>query len=55
LGGRSDSGDGKTDVNGRSDTFKEKFGFKENLSVSNRDDIGGDIGRDVTSLGFDDG
>lgn len=44
LGGRSDSGDGKTDVDGGSDTLEEKFGFEENLSVSNGNNVGGDIG-----------
>jgi len=31
LGGRSDTGDGKTDVDGWSDTLEEEFGFEENL------------------------
>jgi len=35
LGGRSDSRDGKTDVDGWSDTLEEEFGFEENLSISN--------------------
>lgn len=54
LGGRSDSGDGKTDVDGGSDTLEEKFGFEENLSISNGNNVGGDIGGDVTGLGLDD-
>lgn len=55
LGGRSDSGDGQTDVDGWSDTLEEKLGFEENLSVSNGDDVSGDISGDVTGLGLDDG
>jgi len=55
LGGRSDSGDGKTDVDGGSDTLEEEFGFEENLTISNGDHIGGDISGDVTCLGFNDG
>lgn len=55
LSGRTDSGDGKTDVNGRSDTLVEKFGFQENLTIGNGNNVGGNISGDITSLGFDDG
>lgn len=55
LSGRTDSGDGKTDVNGRSDTLVEKFGFQENLTIGNGNNVGRNISGDITSLGFDDG
>lgn len=55
LGGGTDSRDGKTDVNGRSDTLVEKFSFQEDLTISNGNNVSGDIGRDITSLGFNDG
>jgi hypothetical protein len=36
LGGGSDTGDGKTDVDSRSDTLEEEFGFQEDLSITTR-------------------
>lgn len=50
LGSRSDSGHGKTDVNGWSNTLVEKLGFQEDLSISDRDNVCWDIGRYITSL-----
>jgi len=55
LGGGTDSGDGKTDVDGGSDTLKEKFVLQEDLSIGNGDDVGWDVSGDITSLGLDDG
>jgi len=55
LGSRSHTGHGQTDVDGGSDTFVEQLGLQEDLTVSDGDDIGGDVGRHVTSLGLDDG
>ena len=55
LSSGSDTGDGETDVNGRSDTLMEKIRFQEDLSISNRDDIGGDISRKITSLSLNNG
>lgn len=40
LGSRSDSGDGKTDVNSRSDSLEEKLSLQEDLSVSDGNDVG---------------
>ena len=54
LGSRSDTGDGKTDVNGGADTLMEELGLKEDLSISNGDDIGWDIGGHITGLGLND-
>jgi len=54
LGGWSDSWDGKTDVDGWSDTLVEQFSFQEDLSVSNWDDVSWNISWDVTGLGLND-
>lgn len=54
LGSRSDSRYRKTDINGWSDTLIEELSLQEDLSISDRDDIGWDIGRHITSLGLDD-
>lgn len=43
LGSGTDSGDGETDVDCWSDTFMEQFSFQENLTVSNRNDVGWDV------------
>ena len=43
LGSGSDTGHGKTDVDGRSDTLVEKFSFQEDLAISNGDHIGRDV------------
>jgi hypothetical protein len=55
LGGGTDSRDGKTDVDCGSDTLKEELGLQEDLSVGNRNDVGRNVGRDITSLGLNDG
>jgi hypothetical protein len=55
LGSGTDTRHGKTDVNGRSDTLVEEFGFQEDLSIGNRNDVGGDISRHITTLGLDNG
>ena len=52
LSGRSDSRHRKTDVNGWSDTLVEELSLKEDLSISDRDNVGWDIGRHITSLGL---
>merc|ERR1712073_1945 len=45
----------ETDVDGRSDTLVEQLSLQEDLAVSDGDDIGGDVGGHITSLGLDDG
>lgn len=55
LGGGSDSGDGETDVNGGSDSLEEELGFEEDLTVSNGDNVGGNVSGHITSLGLNDG
>jgi len=55
LGGGTDTGHGETDVNGRSDTLVEKFSLQEDLAISNGNNVGGNVGRHITSLGLNDG
>jgi hypothetical protein len=55
LGGGTDTRDGKTDVNGGTDTLVEKFRLQEDLTVGNGNDVGRDIGRHITTLGLNDG
>merc|ERR1712018_136866 len=45
----------ETDVDGRSDTLVEELSLQEDLSVSDGDDVGGNVGGHITSLGLDDG
>jgi hypothetical protein len=54
LGSGSDTGDGKTDVNGWSDTLVEKLGLQENLSIGNGNDVGWNVSGDITTLGLND-
>jgi hypothetical protein len=54
LGSGTDTGDRKTDVNGRSDTLVEEFGLQENLSISDRNDVCWDIRGNITTLGLND-
>ena len=54
MSSRSDSADRQTDVDGGSDTFIEQLSFQEDLSVSDGDDVSGDISGHITSLGFND-
>merc|ERR1719431_2446745 len=54
LGSRADTRHRQTNVNSWSDTFVEELSLQEDLSVSDGDDIGWDIGRHVTSLGLND-
>jgi len=55
LGGRTDTGDGKTDIDGRSDTLVEELGLQEDLSVGDGNDVGGNVSGHVTTLGLNDG
>jgi len=54
LGSGTDSGDGKTDVNGWTDTLVEELGLQEDLTVGNGNDVGGDISGHITGLGLND-
>merc|ERR1719341_2173014 len=55
LSSRTDTRHGQTDVDGGSDTLVEQLCLQEDLSVSDGNDIGGDVGRHVTGLGLNDG
>ena len=55
LGSGTDTRDGETDVNGGADTLVEEFGLQENLTVGDGDDVGGNVSRDITTLGLNDG
>ena len=55
LGGGTDTRHRETDVNGGADTLMEQLSLQEDLTVSNGDDIGGDIGGHITGLGLNDG
>merc|ERR1719468_400394 len=55
LGSGADTGYRQTDVNGGTDTLVEQLSLQEDLSIGNGNDIGGDIGGHITSLGLNDG
>ena len=55
LGGGTDTRDGKTDVDGGTDTLVEELGLQEDLTIGNGNDVGGNVGRHVTTLGLNDG
>jgi len=55
LGGGTDTRDGKTDVNGGTDTTEEELGLQEDLTVSDRNDVSGNVGGYITTLGLNDG
>lgn len=55
LGGGADTGHRETDVDGGTDTLVEELSLQEDLTIGNGDDIGGDVGGHITSLGLNDG
>jgi hypothetical protein len=55
LGGRADTGHGKTDVDSWADTLVEEFGLQEDLAVGDGDNIGWNVSGHITALGLDDG
>jgi len=55
LGSRSDTGDGETDINSGSYTLEEELSLEEDLTVSNGDNVGGNVSGHITSLGLNDG
>lgn len=54
LRGRTNTGDGKTDVNSWADTAEEQFSLQEDLAISDRDDVGRNVSRHVSTLSLDD-
>ena len=55
LGRTTHTGHGDTHVHCGSNTSREEFGLQVDLTVGDRNHVGGDVGRHVTFLGFDDG
>ena len=55
LGGGTDTGHGQTDVNGGTDTLVEQLGLQEDLTVSDGNDVGGNVSGHITTLGLNDG
>jgi len=55
LGRGSYTRHGKADIDSRALALVEKGGVKENLTVSDRNHVGGNVGRHVTGLGLNDG
>lgn len=43
------------DVDSGSDTLEEELSFQEDLTVGNGNNVGGNVGRHVTTLGLNDG
>lgn len=55
LSGGADTRHRQTDVNGGADTLVEELSLQEDLTVGNGNDVGGNVGGDVTTLGLNDG
>lgn len=55
LGSGTDTRDGKTDVDGRSDTLVEQLGLQEDLAVGDGNNVGRNVSRHITTLGLNDG
>lgn len=55
LSSGTDTRHGQTDVDGRSDTLVEQLSLQEDLAVSNGNDVGGNVSRDITTLCLNDG
>jgi hypothetical protein len=55
LSGGTDTRDGKTDVNGGTDTLVEELGLQEDLTISDGNNVGGNVSGNITTLGLNDG
>lgn len=55
LSSGADTRDRQSDVDSRAYTFVEQFGLQEDLAVSDGDDVSGNVGRHITTLGLNDG
>lgn len=55
LGSGTDTGDRETHVDGGTDTLVEQLSFQEDLTVSDRNDVGWNVGGHITGLGLNDG
>jgi hypothetical protein len=55
LSGGADTRHRQTDVDGRADTLVEELGLQEDLSISDGNDVGGNVSGHITTLGLNDG
>lgn len=55
LSGGTDTRHGQTDVDGGADTLVEELGLQEDLTISDGNDVGGNVGGHITTLGLNDG
>lgn len=55
LSGGADTRHRETDVNGGTDTLVEELGLQEDLTISDGNDVGGNVSGNVTTLGLNDG
>merc|ERR1711974_513309 len=55
LGSGSDAGHGQTDVDSGADTTVEQLSLQKDLAISNGNDVGGNVRRQITGLGLDNG
>jgi hypothetical protein len=55
LGGGADTRHRETDVDSRTDTTEEELSLQEDLAIGNGNDVGGNVGRHITTLSLDDG
>ncbi len=55
LGGAAHSGNRKTHIDRRTDPGVEEVLLQVNLTIGDGDNVGGDVGRNVAGLSFDDG
>ena len=55
LSGGADTRHGQTDVDGGADTLVEELGLQEDLTISDGNDVGGNVSGDITTLGLNDG
>lgn len=55
LSGGADTRHRETDVDGRADTLVEELGLQEDLTISDGNDVGGNVSGHITTLGLNDG
>lgn len=55
LSGGADTRHRETDVDGGTDTLVEELGLQEDLTISDGNDVGGNVSGHITTLGLNDG
>lgn len=55
LSGGADTRHRETDVDGRTDTLVEELSLQEDLTISDGNDVGGNVSGHITTLGLNDG